>query len=176
MKEKQSQPISLTIELHVRSAFIRLGPHMYRIFFKRGGGEYDSAYCLPPWRPWETETGRRSPYTRRTNWRRKRKEPTVPWRLMLSLRAAACAYLYEVRVTFGEDMFTPLPYGVRTVKTEGGKISNNGRPFYFMGYGKHEDTFPQWPRVNMPMNTKDISDEVAGANSPAPAIIRTAKR
>lgn len=76
-----------------------------------------------------------------------------------------CAYLYEVRVTFGEDVYS-LPYGVRTVRTEGGKFLINGRPFYFKGYGKHEDTFPAGRGLNMPMNTKDISlMKWQGANS-----------
>ena len=76
-----------------------------------------------------------------------------------------CAYLYDVRVTYGEDVYT-LPYGVRTVKTEGGKFLINGRPFYFKGYGKHEDTFPAGRGLNLPMNTKDISlMKWQGANS-----------
>ena len=44
------------------------------------------------------------------------------------------AYLYEVRVTAGEDVYT-LPYGIRTVKVEGRRFLINGRPFYFKGYG-----------------------------------------
>jgi len=34
------------------------------------------------------------------------------------------AYLYEVKVTFGEDSYN-LPYGIRTVKVEGGKFLIN---------------------------------------------------
>lgn len=75
------------------------------------------------------------------------------------------AYLYEVKVTFGEDIYT-LPYGVRTVKVEGGKFLINGEPFYFKGYGKHEDTYPAGRGLNLPMNTKDISlMKWQGANS-----------
>lgn len=75
------------------------------------------------------------------------------------------AYLYQVRVVFGEDVYT-LPYGIRTVKIEGGKFLINGRPFYFKGYGKHEDTFPAGRGLNLPMNTKDISlMKWQGANS-----------
>jgi len=66
------------------------------------------------------------------------------------------AYLYEVRVTFGEDVYT-LPYGVRTVRIEGTRFLINEKPFYFKGYGKHEDTFPGGRGINLPMNTKDIS-------------------
>lgn len=75
------------------------------------------------------------------------------------------AYLYDIKVTFGEDEYT-LPYGVRTVRIDGTKFLINERPFYFKGYGKHEDTFPNGRGVNMPMNVKDISImKWQGANS-----------
>ncbi|MCI6739579.1 MAG: beta-glucuronidase [Bacteroidales bacterium] len=66
------------------------------------------------------------------------------------------AYLYQVRVTFGQDAYT-LTYGVRTVQVEGTQFLINGRPFYFKGYGRHEDTFPAGRGLNLPMNVKDIS-------------------
>lgn len=75
------------------------------------------------------------------------------------------AYLYNVKITFGEDVYT-LPYGIRTVRVEGNKFLINNRPFYFKGYGKHEDTFPAGRGLNLPMNTKDISImKWQGANS-----------
>ncbi len=75
------------------------------------------------------------------------------------------AYLYEVEVTFGEDVYV-MTYGVRTVKVEGGKFLINGQPFYFKGYGKHEDTFPAGRGLNLPMNIKDLSlIKWQGANS-----------
>ncbi len=75
------------------------------------------------------------------------------------------AYLYDVTVTFGEDVYH-MTYGVRTVKVEGGKFLINGQPFYFKGYGKHEDTFPAGRGLNLPMNIKDISlMKWQGANS-----------
>lgn len=75
------------------------------------------------------------------------------------------AYLYQVRVTLGEDVYT-LPYGIRTVQVKGDKFLINGRPFYFKGYGKHEDTFPHGRGLNLPMNVKDISImKWQGANS-----------
>lgn len=75
------------------------------------------------------------------------------------------AYLYEVKVTFGEDVYT-LPYGVRTVRVEGTKFLINEKPFYFKGYGKHEDTYPAGRGMNLPMNTKDIAlMKWQGANS-----------
>lgn len=66
------------------------------------------------------------------------------------------AYLYTVRVTAGEDVYE-LPYGVRTVEVRGTQFLINGEPFYFKGYGKHEDTFPAGRGENLPMNVKDIS-------------------
>ena len=75
------------------------------------------------------------------------------------------AYLYEIKVVYGEDVYT-LPYGVRTVCVDGGKFLINGKPFYFKGYGKHEDTYPAGRGLNLPMNTKDISlMKWQGANS-----------
>lgn len=75
------------------------------------------------------------------------------------------AYLYEIKIAFGADRYT-LPYGIRTVKVEGGKFLINGQPFYFKGYGKHEDTYPAGRGLNMPMNVKDISlMKWQGANS-----------
>ena len=74
-------------------------------------------------------------------------------------------YLYQIKVTFGEDEYT-LPYGIRTVRVEGTKFLINEKPFYFKGYGKHEDTFPAGRGLNLPMNVKDISlMKWQGANS-----------
>ncbi|SHK49316.1 beta-glucuronidase [Hespellia stercorisuis] len=75
------------------------------------------------------------------------------------------AYLYQVQVTYGEDVYTE-PYGIRTVRVDGNKFLINEKPFYFKGYGKHEDTFPNGRGINLPMNTKDISImKWQGANS-----------
>ena len=74
-------------------------------------------------------------------------------------------YLYQVRVTLGEDEYA-LPYGIRTVEVEGRRFLINGRPFYFKGYGKHEDSFPHGRGQNLPMNVKDLSlMKWQGANS-----------
>ena len=74
-------------------------------------------------------------------------------------------YLYTVKATYGEDVYE-LPYGIRTVRVEGAKFLINEKPFYFKGYGKHEDTFPAGRGENMPMNVKDISlMKWQGANS-----------
>ena len=46
--------------------------------------------------------------------------------------------VYGKAVTFGDD-YCEEPFGVRTVRVEG-LISINGKPFYFKGFGKHEDS------------------------------------
>ena len=75
------------------------------------------------------------------------------------------AYLYDIRVTFGEDCYT-LPYGVRTVRVDGCHFLINERPFYFKGYGKHEDTYPNGRGLNEAMNVKDLALlKWQGANS-----------
>ena len=46
----------------------------------------------------------------------------------------------------------PLPVGVRTVEVRGNEFLINGEPFYFTGFGKHEDTAGprQGPRRRLP--------------------------
>lgn len=75
------------------------------------------------------------------------------------------AYLYQVRVYYGEDEYV-LPYGIRSVEVKNCQFLINGQPFYFKGFGKHEDTFPAGRGFNEPMNCKDISlMKWMGANS-----------
>ncbi|MGI6178031.1 MAG: beta-glucuronidase [Eubacterium sp.] len=75
------------------------------------------------------------------------------------------AYLYNIRFRFASDVYE-LPYGIRTVRVDGTKFLINEKPFYFKGYGKHEDTFPNGRGINIPMYVKDISlMKWQGANS-----------
>ena len=75
------------------------------------------------------------------------------------------AYLYEVRAYFGMDEYI-LPYGIRTVRVDGTRFLINERPFYFKGYGKHEDTYPNGRGLNEAMNVKDLALlKWQGANS-----------
>ncbi len=75
------------------------------------------------------------------------------------------AYLYNIKVTCGEDVYV-LPYGFRSVEVRGNQFLINGKPFYFKGYGKHEDTFPSGRGINVPMYIKDVSlMKWQGANS-----------
>lgn len=66
------------------------------------------------------------------------------------------AYLYRAEITFGEDHYTQK-FGVRTVKVEGTRFLINGKPFYFKGYGKHEDTAVRGKGLDEALNVKDIS-------------------
>ena len=53
-------------------------------------------------------------------------------------------YLYTARVTLtgedGADMYEQ-PFGLRTAEVKGKQFLLNGKPFYFKGFGKHEDSF-----------------------------------
>ncbi|MCR4656067.1 MAG: beta-glucuronidase [Lachnospiraceae bacterium] len=65
-------------------------------------------------------------------------------------------YLYSVTVRYGEDEYTELT-GIRSVRTEGTKLLINNKPFYFKGFGKHEDFYIGGRGVNELLNAKDIS-------------------
>ncbi|MCR5487502.1 MAG: beta-glucuronidase [Lachnospiraceae bacterium] len=65
-------------------------------------------------------------------------------------------YLYSVTVTYGEDEYTEQT-GLRSVRTEGTRLLINDRPFYFKGFGKHEDFYIGGRGVNELLNTKDIN-------------------
>lgn len=74
-------------------------------------------------------------------------------------------FLYSIVVDFANDHYE-LPYGIRTIRIDGGKFLINEKPFYFKGYGKHEDTFPAGRGLSEVMNVKDISlMKWQGANS-----------
>lgn len=47
-------------------------------------------------------------------------------------------YLYTLEVHADTDVY-PQPFGVRSVEIADAKLLINGRPFYFRGYGRHED-------------------------------------
>lgn len=65
-------------------------------------------------------------------------EDVHPWR-------PGEGYLYELHAELRGDGDEPadayaLPVGVRTVAVEGSRFLINGEPFYFTGFGKHEDS------------------------------------
>lgn len=83
----------------------------------------------------------------------------------VTLWQPGAAYLYRLRVTMGEDVYEQ-PFGVRTVRVEGTKFLINGRPFYFKGFGKHEDSFFRGRGMDECLNVKDLSlIRWLGANS-----------
>nr|QIM55348.1 beta-D-glucuronidase [Chaetomium globosum] len=55
------------------------------------------------------------------------------------------AYLYQLRVEIvadGDEVLDSydVPVGIRSVKISGNRFLVNGEPFYFTGFGKHEDS------------------------------------
>jgi beta-glucuronidase len=80
-------------------------------------------------------------------------------RVRLWRAGAGCLYALEVAVlrTDGEivDRY-PQPFGVRTVGVDGHRFLINGKPFYFIGRGKHED-FPVHGRGTTPRSWSTTS-------------------
>ena len=75
-------------------------------------------------------------------------------------------YLYRAEVTFQNDDLYEVSFGIRTVRVEGDKFLINGRPFYFKGFGKHEDSFFHGRGLDQCLNVKDVSlIRWLGANS-----------
>ncbi|MDX3230396.1 beta-glucuronidase [Streptomyces sp. ME19-01-6] len=64
-------------------------------------------------------------------------EDVTPWR-------PGAAYLYDLvaEIVDGAEVRDTYPqsFGVRTVEVRGTRFLINGEPFYFTGFGKHEDT------------------------------------
>ena len=58
------------------------------------------------------------------------------------------------------------PFGVRTVEVRDGKFLINGKPFYFKGFGKHEDSPLHGRGLDEVLNVKDLNLlQWIGANS-----------
>ena len=64
-------------------------------------------------------------------------------------------YLYTAVVTCGEDRYEQA-FGIRTVRVEGTQFLINGKPFYFKGFGKHEDSAFHGRGLDLCLNVKDI--------------------
>lgn len=80
------------------------------------------------------------------------------------------AYLYTMRVEAiaeaGEVDVYEQPFGVRTVEVKDGLFLINGKPFYFKGFGKHEDSNIHGRGLDEALNVKDLSlMKWLGANS-----------
>jgi beta-glucuronidase len=80
------------------------------------------------------------------------------------------AYLYTLQVELEKDGETvdiyEQPFGVRTVEVKDGKFLINKKPFYFKGFGKHEDTPIHGRGFNEAANIMDFNlMKWSGANS-----------
>ena len=64
-------------------------------------------------------------------------------------------YLYTASVTAGNDSYQQT-FGIRTVKVEGKKFLINGKPFYFKGFGKHEDFMLHGRGFDLCVDVKDV--------------------
>lgn len=80
------------------------------------------------------------------------------------------AYLYNlvVELNNGEILVDEyeLPVGIRTVEVRGKQFLINGEPFYFKGFGKHEDSHIHGRGFDEALNVKDLNlMKWMGANS-----------
>lgn len=88
----------------------------------------------------------------------------------VTLWAPLNAYLYKAKVTGYvadkvEDTYTE-EFGIRTVEVKDTKFLINGEPFYFKGFGRHEDTFAHGRGLNEVANVQDMTlMKWIGANS-----------
>ncbi|MBO5246492.1 MAG: beta-glucuronidase [Eubacterium sp.] len=65
-------------------------------------------------------------------------------------------YLYTMRLQYGEDVYEQK-FGIRTVKVSGTQFLINGKPFYFKGFGKHEDSAFHGRGLDQCLNVKDVN-------------------
>lgn len=80
------------------------------------------------------------------------------------------AYLYKAKVELIKDGAVVDVYeedfGIRTVEVKGTQFLINGKPFYFKGAGKHEDSFINGRGINEAYNVADLNImRWMGANS-----------
>lgn len=64
-------------------------------------------------------------------------------------------YLYTAEVSYDEDEYKE-PFGIRSVRVKGTQILINDKPFYFKGFGKHEDSYIRGRGIDECLNVKDI--------------------
>ncbi|MFA5203251.1 MAG: beta-glucuronidase [Lentisphaeria bacterium] len=81
------------------------------------------------------------------------------------------AYLYTLEITLADaggerlDVYR-LPVGIRTVRVTDKAFLINGKPFYFRGFGKHEDSDLRGKGLDHAVNVKDFNLMAwMGANS-----------
>ena len=75
------------------------------------------------------------------------------------------AYLYMFDVYSGQDHYT-LMFGIRTIQLREKQLMINGVPFYFKGFGKHEDSDIRGKGLDEALNVRDCELlKWIGANS-----------
>ncbi|MGZ2418105.1 beta-galactosidase/beta-glucuronidase [Staphylococcus caledonicus] len=81
------------------------------------------------------------------------------------------AYMYDLKVEIFDndeqliDSYSE-PFGIRSVEVKNGQFLINNKPFYFKGFGKHEDTFYSGRGLNETANVLDLElFRWIGANS-----------
>ena len=74
-------------------------------------------------------------------------------------------FLYTAKITFENDCYYQK-FGFREIKIENERFLINNKPFYFKGFGKHEDSETHGRGLDEALNVKDISlMKWVGANS-----------
>lgn len=66
------------------------------------------------------------------------------------------AYLYTMKVVCGEDEYSQK-FGIRTIEIKDSQFLINSKPFYFKGFGKHEDSDIHGRGIDNALNVRDIS-------------------
>lgn len=75
------------------------------------------------------------------------------------------AYLYKLRVDGECDTYTE-EFGIRTIEVTDKQFLINGRPFYFRGFGRHEDSDIHGKGLDEALNIRDFNMlKWIGANS-----------
>ena len=64
-------------------------------------------------------------------------------------------YLYTACVSCENDYYEQT-FGIRTVEVKGTEFLINGEPFYFKGFGKHEDSAVHGRGFDLCLNVKDV--------------------
>lgn len=65
-------------------------------------------------------------------------------------------YLYTAVVRYGKDRYEQT-FGIRTVQVKGTQFLINGKPFYFKGFGKHEDSAFHGRGLDLCLDVKDVN-------------------
>lgn len=75
------------------------------------------------------------------------------------------AYLYRLKAEGENDVYTES-FGIRSIKVTEKEFLINGKPFYFQGFGKHEDSDVHGRGLDQALNIRDFNImKWIGANS-----------